>query len=50
MLGAITHRLFGTVNERAVRAYRGSVEAINALEKELEGLSDDANLHRQSIR
>ncbi|MGD9538364.1 MAG: preprotein translocase subunit SecA [Alphaproteobacteria bacterium] len=42
MLGAITQRLFGTVNDRAIRAHRGSMDAINALEKELERLSDDA--------
>jgi preprotein translocase subunit SecA len=41
MLG-IAQRLFGTVNDRTLRAYRGQIEAINRLEKELEGLSDEA--------
>ncbi len=42
MLGTITQRIFGSTNERTIRAYRGQVEAINALEKEFEALSDDA--------
>src|SRR5882724_6343615 len=41
MFGAVA-KIFGTSNERRIRAYRPRVDAINALEKELERLSDDA--------
>ncbi|MFM9975163.1 MAG: preprotein translocase subunit SecA, partial [Beijerinckiaceae bacterium] len=41
MLGAIAKKLFGSANDRRVKGYRPKVEAINALEKELEALSDD---------
>ncbi|MBM3481826.1 MAG: preprotein translocase subunit SecA [Alphaproteobacteria bacterium] len=40
MLGSFAQRIFGSVNERTIRAYRGQVSAINGLEKELERLSD----------
>jgi preprotein translocase subunit SecA len=42
MFGAVARKLFGSSNERRIRAYRPRVDAINALEKELERLSDDA--------
>jgi preprotein translocase subunit SecA len=42
MIGAVARKLFGSSNERRVRTYRPRVDAINALEKELEQLSDDA--------
>jgi preprotein translocase subunit SecA len=42
MFGAVARKLFGSANDRRVKAYRPKVEAINALEKELEGLSDEA--------
>jgi preprotein translocase subunit SecA len=42
MIGAIARKLFGSANERRIKAYQPRVAAINALEKELEGLSDDA--------
>src|SRR6516162_693554 len=42
MFGAVARKFFGTANERRIRAYRPRVEAINALEKELERLSDEA--------
>ncbi len=42
MLGTITQRIFGSVNERTIKGYRAPVEAISALEKELERLSDEA--------
>src|SRR6202050_4098301 len=42
MFGAVARKLFGSANERRIRAYRPRVDAINALEKELERLSDDA--------
>jgi len=42
MFGAVARKIFGSSNERRIRAYRPRVDAINALEKELERLSDDA--------
>jgi len=42
MLGAIAKRLFGTHNDRLLKRLRPDVAAINALEPELEALSDDA--------
>ena len=42
MIGAVARKLFGSSNERRIRKYRPRVEAINALEKDLERLSDDA--------
>ena len=41
MFGVIARRLFGTVNDRIVKRMRAVVEAINALEPELEKLSDE---------
>ena len=41
MLGAIAQKLFGTANDRYVKKLKSQVDAINALEPELEGLSDD---------
>ncbi|HEX2654838.1 MAG TPA: preprotein translocase subunit SecA [Xanthobacteraceae bacterium] len=42
MIGAIARKLFGSANDRQIKAYRPRVEAINALERELEGLSSEA--------
>ncbi len=42
MFGGLARKLFGSSNDRRVKTYRPRVEAINALEKELEALSDDA--------
>jgi preprotein translocase subunit SecA len=42
MIGAVARKIFGSSNERRIRSYRPRVEEINALEKELEGLSDAA--------
>src|SRR5205823_4320911 len=42
MIGAIARKLFGTSNERRIKNYLPRVAEINALEKELEGLSDEA--------
>src|SRR5499426_388145 len=42
MIGVIARKLFGSSNERRIKAYLPRVAAINALEKELEGLSDEA--------
>jgi preprotein translocase subunit SecA len=41
MIGALARKLFGTSNERRIRAYQPRVAEINALENELEQLSDD---------
>jgi len=40
MFGAIARKLFGTANERVVKELGGNIEAINALEPQLEGLKD----------
>ncbi|KIT14822.1 preprotein translocase subunit SecA [Jannaschia aquimarina] len=40
-LGKITKAVFGTANDRKVKAERKTVEAINALEPEFEALSDE---------
>ena len=42
MIGAVARKLFGSSNDRRIRSYRPRVEQINALEKELEALSDEA--------
>ena len=40
MFGAIARKLFGTANDRTVKALQKQVEAINALEPAVAGLSD----------
>jgi preprotein translocase subunit SecA len=40
-LGSIAAKVFGSSNDRKVKKYNASVEAINALEPELEALSDE---------
>jgi preprotein translocase subunit SecA len=40
MFGAIARRIFGTANDRVVKGLIKTVEAINAKEPEVEGLSD----------
>jgi preprotein translocase subunit SecA len=40
-LGALARKIFGSANDRRVKTFRGTVEQINALEPELEALSDD---------
>jgi preprotein translocase subunit SecA len=42
MIGAVARKLFGSSNDRRIRAYRPRAEEINALENELQALSDDA--------
>src|SRR6266545_3699213 len=42
MIGAFARKLFGSSNERRIKIYMPRVAEINALEKELEGLSDEA--------
>ncbi|MBK8907346.1 MAG: preprotein translocase subunit SecA [Rhodospirillales bacterium] len=41
MFGAIARRMFGTANERYLKGLHKNVAAINALEPELEALSDE---------
>ena len=41
MFGAIARRIFGTANDRVIKPLRKHVDAINALEPELEKLSDE---------
>ena len=41
-LGTIARKLFGTANDRRLKTYRPKVAAINALEPEVEALSDEA--------
>jgi len=42
MIGAVARKLFGSANERRIRSYQPRVAQINALEKEIEALSDEA--------
>ena len=42
MIGAVARKLFGSSNDRRIRTYRPRVDEINALESELEALSDEA--------
>src|SRR6202020_2982286 len=42
MIGAVARKLFGSANDRRIRAFRPRVDKINALENELEQLSDEA--------
>ncbi|HKA80070.1 MAG TPA: hypothetical protein VKD43_08545, partial [Xanthobacteraceae bacterium] len=42
MIGVIARKLFGSSNERRIKGYLPRVAQINALEKDLEKLSDDA--------
>src|SRR5499433_3174775 len=42
MIGVIARKLFGSSNERRIKSYFPRVAAINALEQELEQLSDEA--------
>ncbi len=40
--GSAVKKLFGTANDRLVKGYRARIAAINALEPEMEALSDEA--------
>ncbi|MEM7566034.1 MAG: preprotein translocase subunit SecA [Pseudomonadota bacterium] len=40
--GAVARKLFGSANDRTVKGYNRRVEAINALEAEIQPLSDEA--------
>ena len=39
--GSLARKIFGSANDRKVKGFRARVDAINALESELEALSDD---------
>ncbi|HZH09160.1 MAG TPA: preprotein translocase subunit SecA [Microvirga sp.] len=41
MFGSLAKKIFGSVNDRRLKSYRPKVAAINALEAELEALSDE---------
>jgi len=41
MIGALAKRLFGSANDRFVKTLRNRVDAVSALEPDLEALSDD---------
>ena len=41
MLQGLSKKLFGTVNERIVKAHAAQISAINDLERSLEALSDE---------
>ena len=41
MFAAIAKKIFGSANDRRLKTYAGKVQAINALEPELEKLSDE---------
>jgi preprotein translocase subunit SecA len=42
MIGALARKIFGSSNDRRVKGYQPRVQQINALEGELEALSDEA--------
>src|SRR4051812_5793004 len=42
MIAGLARKLFGSSNDRRIKSYRSRVDEINALEKELEALSDEA--------
>ncbi|MBA5778705.1 preprotein translocase subunit SecA [Stappia sp. F7233] len=48
-LGAIARKIFGSANDRKVKQLRATVAQINALEAELQGLSDEALKARTDI-
>ena len=41
MFGALAKKVFGSANDRRLKAYRPRVQAINALESEVSGLTDE---------
>src|SRR5712672_347500 len=42
MIGALARKFFGSANDRRIKGYQSRVDAINALEPEIEALSDEA--------
>ncbi|MCU0895137.1 MAG: preprotein translocase subunit SecA, partial [Rhodospirillales bacterium] len=49
MFGAIARRVFGTANERFLKTLRRNVDLVNALEPELEALSDEDLAQRTQV-
>ncbi len=49
MLSSLAKKLFGSVNERRLKSYQPKVAAINALESEIEKLSDEALRARTEV-
>jgi preprotein translocase subunit SecA len=45
-LGSITKKVFGSANDRKVKAVRSIVDQINALEPEFEKLTDDGIIEK----
>ena len=41
MFNKLTSRFFGSSNDRQIKKYKPVIDQINALEEELQGLSDD---------
>ena len=41
-LGALARKIFGSSNDRKIKSFRAKVDQINALEPEIQALSDDA--------
>ncbi|MBN9673950.1 preprotein translocase subunit SecA [Roseibium aggregatum] len=41
-LGALARKIFGSANDRKVKVFKGTVDEINALEPEVQALSDEA--------
>ena len=48
-LGTIAKKVFGTTNDRKVRATQPIVDSINALEEEFSALSDEAPFEQASV-
>jgi preprotein translocase subunit SecA len=48
MFGALAKKLFGSANDRAVKGYSKTVQAINDLEPEISGLTD-AQLQAKTV-
>jgi len=47
MIGAFAKRLFGSANDRVIKSLQKTVDAVNALEPEVERLSDaELGMHR----
>src|SRR3979409_1197637 len=42
MIGALARKFFGSANDRRIKGYQSRVDAINALEPEIDALSDEA--------
>jgi preprotein translocase subunit SecA len=49
MLGALAKKIFGSANDRRLKTYAPKVKAINALEPEIEALSDEALRARTQV-